>query len=1569
MGSPRVYDSPALNAALLEAASPSYAGTAAARLQPSLAPSSLTSSLIDPRFEHESCGVGFVATLTDQPSHRILEQALEALARLAHRGAIASDGVSSDGIGIATAIPRELLLASTGVSLAPEQPLAVGVVFFAQEARESHFDLEDALAHQGFRVLDWRDVPTRPAILGEIARSTMPVIRHVLLTTDDQHTIERRLYLARKDYERRESQGYICSLSSRTMIYKSMCSGRQLPHFYPDLEDSRYVTPFAIFHQRYATNVAPSWDRAQPLRTLAHNGEINTVWGNRARMDARTATLPDELKPILTLNGSDSTSLDETVELLSHNGRTIAEAVRLMLPPAQFHAQSAFFSYNEDCVEHWDGPAAISFTDGRLIGAALDRNGLRPCRFFVTDDQLVVVGSEAGLVDLDPERITHSGRLGPGQMLVVDLDEHRLYENDELQTIFDHAAPEYEGLLNERTLDAESPAAALTAEELTRLQLGFGYTREDVRMVLQPMAADGKDPIWSMGDDTPLAPLARSTRPTYAYFRQRFAQVTNPPIDSLREAVVIQLHTRLGPWPHLLDNKTPLLGFSLKSPYLSLGQVEALRARRSALKDELPLAVLDCCVAPGMTLASAVEELRAKAIELVRGGAAVLLLTDRGCGAPAGSAYAASEHVHEGQAAPMPMAIALGAVHHGLIRAGVRTCAGLAVEAGDCRDIHHAAVLMGMGAGAVCPWLALETARAADPERGEQNLLKAFDAGIAKIMSKMGISVVDSYRGAHLFDALGLNEEVIGTCFYGTPAPLGGIGFAEIEAGVRANWELAFQAESHPAPNGLGDGNTGSPEDAAVVATASASMTGAITAATPATSTPASGPASGRELPDHGWVRFRKAEGAEPHTWQPTTVRLLQTAVGSTKAAMLAAGKTADAPTALQVIPTQAWATFSSQAVEKDPALLRDMLDFRPAGDPLALDAVEPKEAIYTRCVSSAMSLGSLSPEAHQTVTAAMNLIGGRSNTGEGGEDRAVYQPDAELMLLGKPVPASLLNNKIKQIASGRFGVTAEYLRNAEEIEIKIAQGAKPGEGGQLPGHKVTGLIARLRHAQPGVTLISPPPHHDIYSIEDLAQLIYDLKRVNPSAAVGVKLVSEYGVGTVAAGVAKAYADYIVIAGHSGGTGASPLSSIKYTGSPWELGLAEAQQVLLRNGLRGRVRLRVDGGLRTASDVICAAMLGADEFAFGTAVLVAIGCDMARQCHLNTCPTGIATQREDLRAKFRGKPEHIVRFFDDIACEIQALLAKLGLPSIEAAIGRTDLLQQTRTAGNLDLSAMLAASPAGEVQWQGKRNDRTEEEPPIDDAWLAPALAAYKAGQPYTHSATISNKDRTLGARLSGELALLQDHHVESPAPLTFHLEGVAGQSFGAFAARGLHLVLAGLANDFVGKGLCGGEVVLRGVGRAARESEQHVILGNVALYGGTSGALFAAGRAGERFAVRNSGVLAIVEGVGDHGCEYMTGGTVVVLGRTGMNFGAGMTGGLAWVFDEDGQMLTGDRHHAGFLAPEAFDALDAEAQQSIEDLVRLHAEKTSSTRAAWLLANWPELAPKFVRLTPRPQA
>jgi glutamate synthase (ferredoxin) len=1468
-------------------------------------------TLIDPRFDHESCGVGFVATLTNQPTYDILAKALTALARLEHRGAIAADGKSSDGIGITTGVPRDFLLEETGVALEDSKPLAVGVVFFSQNG-ESHAELEHALAAQNLRVLAWRSVPTRPEILGEIALSTMPVIRQVLITADDltredAEQLNRRLFLARKEFERSQAPGYLCSLSASTMVYKSMCAGRILADFFPDLADARYTTSFALFHQRYATNVAPSWDRAQPLRMLAHNGEINTVWGNRARMSARSATFPDEVKPVFTPDGSDSTSLDETVELLARSGRTVAEALRMLIPPAHtIKPHSAFFKYAADCAEPWDGPASIAFADGAIVGAILDRNGLRPCRYFVTEDDLVVLGSEAGLVDLDPETIVHSGRLGPGQMIVADLNDHVLLEDEQIQAIFDEAAPQYENLLENSTLEDHALIPAMDAGELNRLQHGFGYTREDVAMILKPMALDGKDAVWSMGDDTPLAPLARSPRPVYAYFRQRFAQVTNPPIDPLRETCVIQLHTRLGPWPHMLDKRAPLPGLSLQSPFLSLAQIQDLRDRHHALASNLPLAVLECVFNPACNLATALDDICAKAIDLVRGGAAILLITDR----------SASE-----QSLPIPMALATGAVHHALIRAGERTRVGLAVEAGDCRDLHHAAVLLGLGAGAVCPWLALETARSLNAENGEANLLHALDLGLAKIMSKMGISVVDSYRGAHLFDSIGLSKDLVDRCFYGVPAPLGGIGFDVLDAQLRQTW---VPAES----------NGESSDDQSEVP-----VTTAV-----------------KDLPDYGWVRFRKTEKAEPHSWQPSTVKLLQTVVGTAR------GTAADAE------PAVAWQAFSSQAVEKQPTVLRDLLEVRPAGAPLAAEQVEPTSNMYKRFIASAMSLGSLSPEAHQTITAAMNLLGARSNTGEGGEDPAVYQPDVNIDLVGRPTPSHLLNNKIKQVASGRFGVTAEYLMHAEEIEIKIAQGSKPGEGGQLPSHKVTELIARLRHAQPGVQLISPPPHHDIYSIEDLAQLIYDLKRVNPKAAIGVKLVSECGVGTVAAGVAKAYADYIVIAGHNGGTGASPLSSIKYAGNPWEMGLAEAQQVLLANGLRGRVRLRCDGGLRTARDILIAALLGADEYAFGTAVLVALGCDMARQCHLNTCPTGIATQRPDLRAKFRGRPEHLVRFYEELARDLQSLLAQYGLPSLEAAIGRTDLLEQIRHDGELDLTAMLAAPTEGEIHWQGKRNLRPSEHTPIDDAWVEPALEAYRKGENYIYDALVANEDRTLGARLAGELAMLNTNGTRTDAQLIFKMSGVAGQSFGAFAAPGMQLVLKGLANDFVGKGLSGGEIILRGEGRAALQSELHVILGNVALYGATSGALFAAGRAGERFAVRNSGALAIVEGVGDHGCEYMTGGLAVILGATGFNFGAGMTGGLAWIFDEDGSFLEKQLYHPDFLIPEPYSTLDDEAKEAIHGLVQLHAEKTASTRAYWLLSKWDELAPRFVRMTPKPQ-
>jgi glutamate synthase (NADPH/NADH) large chain len=1489
------------------------------------------SSLIDERFDHDSCGVGFVASIAGEVSHAILTQALTALARLAHRGATAADGKSSDGVGVMTAIPRSLLLRATGLELEDSTSLGVGMLFLPAEETQAEAVLERCLASHDLKVLCWRDVPINVAALGEIALSTMPRIRQVLvvdaLTPDPaepvrqrERAMERRLYLSRKQFERMhelgEVTGYVCSLSARTLIYKGMSSGSLLPQFYPDLASEEYVTSFAVFHQRYATNTTPAWHRAQPGRTLGHNGEINTVWGNRARLAARDATLPVECKPVLTQGGTDSTSLDETVELLSKNGRSISEAIRILLPPATATRRpSSFLQYHAHCVEPWDGPAAIAYSDGRVVGAALDRNGLRPSRFAITRSGLVVAGSEAGLVDLDPEEVVHSGRLGPGQMLAVDLIDGKIYEDDELLTIFDSGAT-YAKLLDHQPFAVSGHPEVRPTEELAALHRGFGYTREDLKMILQPMAAEGKDPVWSMGDDTPLAFLARAPRPVYAFIRQRFAQVTNPAIDPLREAIVVSLSTRLGPWSHMLDKTAPLPGLSLDSPYLSLEQVATLRRGEHPHHDELRMEELSCVYSPATTLAEAIGAACQQAIELVRNGARILLLTDRQAVA--------------GAAIPIPMAMASGAVNKALVDAGLRTLAGLAVEAGDVRDIHHAAVLIGYGAGAVCPWLALETAAAsspADPYGAEKKMLKSFDAGLAKVMSKMGISVVDSYRGAHLFDILGLHQSVVDRCFEGTPAPLSGIGFAELDRQLRLGWQPA-------------------------------------------------GSEAAADLPDYGWVRFRKAEVAEPHAWQPMTVKALQTVVGSTRAGVVPPD------------PSAAFAIYNQEIAARPPAVLRDLLEIRPVGAPISLDEVESASSICKRFVASAMSLGSLSPEAHQCITIAMNTIGGRSNTGEGGEDREVYRVPAqvpssgpsggglasqsaggtavaEMVATAAPQPM-LLNNRIKQVASGRFGVTAEYLAHAEEIEIKVAQGAKPGEGGQLPGHKVSGLIARLRHAQPGVSLISPPPHHDIYSIEDLAQLIYDLKRVNPKAAVGVKLVSSCGVGTVAAGVAKAYADFIVIAGNAGGTGAAALSSIKYAGNPWELGLAEAQQTLTQNGMRGRVRLRTDGGLATARDVLVAALLGADEYAFGTAVLVAIGCDMARQCHLNTCPTGIATQKPELRAKFRGKPEHVVRFFEELSSDLRHLLAQYGLRTIEEAIGRSDLLEQVRFDGGLNLDPMLARFE-GDHRWLGIRNTQPEDHAPLDEAWTEPALKAIEAGEPFVVESPIANCDRAIGARLAGEIAL-QRAQAEVPVDVTFRFVGTAGQSFGAFTVEGMKLELSGQANDFVGKGLSGGELVIRARGLAALDSGQHVILGNVALYGGTAGTLLAAGRAGERFAVRNSGVTSVVEGVGDHGCEYMTGGTVVVLGRAGVNFAAGMTGGLAWVLDADGTFVGDLRYHPEFVEAEAFGTLDAAAQDSLRALVTLQAERAESSLAKSMLANWPASAAGFVRLTPKPQ-
>ncbi len=1401
-------------------------------------------TLVDPRYDNDACGVGFVAALDGRPAREVVDRALVALTRLSHRGAVASDGRSSDGVGILTQLPRDFFAAD-----------AVAMLFLSTDnfVYESAV-LEQLIAEHGFVEITWRDVPVDASLLGPKARDGLPKIRQALLTaaptehpsTNGADELERRCSLLRKAFERACPSAYACSLSSQTIVYKALCASGDLAAFYPDLADPSFASAFAVFHQRYATNVLPRWSLAQPFRLLAHNGEINTIWGNRARMEARRASLPPAFEPLLTPGLSDSGSLDEVTELLARHGRTVCESLRMLMPPVAEAHESLFHRYHADVVEAWDGPAAVAFADGNFVGAALDRNGLRPCRYTI-DDRLIVAGSEVGIADLDPERVVCSGRLGPGQMIAFDVRNARVLFDSDLTRAFDADTP-YRELIDDERLEPVA-AQTLLPEKLVELQHRFNYSREDVKMILEPMAADAKEPLWSMGDDTPLAPLGRAPRPIYNYFRQRFSQVTNPPIDALREANVFSLRTRLGPWPHLLDKHAPLPGLVLDSPVLSLGQIAALHG----------LDRIACVLQDDETLEAAIERVCEEAVELVRrSDARLLLLSDR-MATPAKPA--------------IPMALALGAVHRALVEWGIRTRTGLAVEAGDARDVHHVAVLIGYGAGAVCPWLAFETVRAVAGEEGEARAIRALDLGIAKIMSKCGISVLDSYRGTQLFDIIGLHETIAERCF-GATSPLSGRTFAQIEQQVRETW-------SH------GDG----------------------------------------ELPDYGWIRFRRGELAEIHSWQPNTVRALQSATGVVRGA------------AVEDFPA-AWTSYTHAVADRGVHELRDLVTLRPAAAPLDVREVESVDPIVRRFVASAMSLGSLSPEAHRTIAQAMNELGARSNTGEGGED-APYE------------------NKIKQIASARFGVTAAYLARAQEIEIKIAQGAKPGEGGQIPGAKVTELIARLRHAQPGVTLISPPPHHDIYSIEDLAQLIFDLKCVNPRAAVGVKLVSELGVGTVAAGVTKAYADFITIAGYAGGTGASPLSSIKYAGNPWELGLAEAQQVLMLQGLRGRVRLRTDGGIANARDVVIAALLGADEFAFGTAVLVALGCDMARQCHLNTCPAGIATQNPELRAKFRGKVEHVVRFFTNLAQDVRALLASLGLRSIAEAIGRVDLVDQVRDDGGLDLRAMLARGDEGPLSHQGDRNDRPVDRVPLDLAWIEPAMDAAKQGTPYRLRERICNADRTLGARLAGHLALAD---LPARPDLHFELHGTAGQSFGAFATEGMTLELDGSANDYVGKGLSGGSIVLRASGAVGRSMQPQVILGNVALYGATSGSLFAAGSAGERFAVRNSGATAVVEGVGQHGCEYMTGGTVLVLGTAGRNFGAGMTGGTAYVYDPDGSFAREQRYNVESVTCTPLSSDDAEV---VRELLAAHGNATRSPRSRKLLDDWDATLPRLVAVRP----
>ncbi len=1489
---------------------------------------------LDPWRERDACGTGVVARASGQRSHDVVAMALEAVARVAHRGAASTDN-SGDGAGLLTQIPHRLFFRDAyrlGLRLQPGRPFGVGTFFLPPEpeALAAVTSLvETVFADDGIPFLGWRDVPTNPAALGPTALASCPVIRQAFVGLPaggpDEAGWERELYLARREMERRADERglhgfYVSSLSCRTIVYKALLTGTQLPVFYTDFRYPEYESAIAVFHQRYSTNTLPSWPLAQPFRLLAHNGEINTLWGNRNAMAMRETLLDSPLwgrkvrriRNAIWEAGSDSASLDNAMELLALSGRDPVHTLMMMIPQAwekypDLHPSiKAFYEYHQCVLEPWDGPAAVAFSDGILAGAIVDRNGLRPCRYKIRHDGLVVAGSEVGLVDLDPHEVVESGKVGPGEVLVVDTRRGEVIRNLDAKLEVAGRRPyarwvaRYMARLEP---DPDRVPPPPPPDSVATLQRAFGYGFEDLRHVLEPMGQTGIDAVWSMGDDTPIPPLSKYPQGAYAYFRQRFAQVTNPPIDSLRESMVMSLRMHLGRrGSPLLERPSYARMLRIEHPMLLPEEMAALHnvAGFSAVTIDV---LWDPADGPE-GLKPALLRLRREAERAARRGARIVILSDRG--------------VNE-RRAPIPMLLAIGAVRSHLVHTGLRARVGLVAEAGDALDIHHFAALIGYGAEAVHPWLALASidetfgrveepkSRRAEgvdaagerptPEEARRRFRAAAEKGLLKILSKMGISTLSSYCGAQIFEALGLGAEVIEFCFAGTVSPIGGVGFEEIADDVLARHRAAFGAAEET-------------------------------------------------LPDYGRVRFRK-EG-EDHGWAPTTVVALQQAV---KAAS-----------------PQTYAAYVAKSVARRPAGPRDLLAIR-AATAVPLDEVEPAESIRRRFISSAMSLGALSPEAHATLAVGMNRMGAKSNSGEGGEDPRHYRLQSN---------GDRADNRIKQVASARFGVTTEYLVRAEELEIKIVQGAKPGEGGQLPGHKVTELIARLRHAVPGIQLISPPPHHDIYSIEDLAQLILDLKTVNPRARVGVKLVAEAGVGTVAAGVCKAYADYVLVAGHNGGTGASPLSSIKHAGAPWELGLAEIQQMLVRNGLRSRIEVRTDGGLKTGRDVVIAALLGAEAYGFGTAALVAIGCAMARQCHLNTCPTGVATQRPDLRAKFKGTPEQVVTYFTLLAEEVRGILASMGARTLDEIIGRADLLERVEhpeipRAQMLDLSVLLGGQPDGRAGGQeapgstalrssGARNDRPGLVS-LDTEILEELTPYLESGLPFAGNYEIRNHHLTVGARVAGAIAERFGHAALPDGRVRLRFTGAAGQSFGAFAAAGMHLDLEGEANDYVGKGLSGGEITIRPFRRAAYAEATHrnLIIGNVCLYGATGGRLFAAGQAGDRFGVRNCGAIAVIEGAGNHCCEYMTGGIVVVLGRAGRNLGAGMSNGVAYVLDE-GRTLH-ERHNPDMVE---LTELDADDEEVVLRLVREHEEKTTSPRARGILVEWARHRPLFRKVAPK---
>ncbi len=1498
---------------------------------------SLSGSLWRPEFEHDACGVAFVADMTGTRSHALISQAMTVLLNLEHRGASGSEPDTGDGAGILMQMPHELferLADESGFSLPEEGCYISGLVFLPRESEAEASVVEGIgkLAEdEGFVVIGWRDVPTDNSMLGKTARRAEPRIRQVFLAPaehsstlmegassngdpkdpDSRLMLERRAFLLRKRIEHEVEGVYFPSLSSRTFVYKGMLTAPQLGKYYQDLSDPALVSALAIVHSRFSTNTFPSWSLAHPYRYMAHNGEINTLRGNRNWMRARESLLESELFPgglkrafpICTPELSDSASFDEVVELLYLGGRSLPHAILMMIPEAFENDQEmdeerrAFYRFHASLMEPWDGPAAIAFTDGTLIGAVLDRNGLRPARYWVSDDGIVVMASETGVLDIDPAKVVTKGRLQPGRMLLVDTAQGRMIRDDEIKSELAKAHPYAEWVrAGQISLEDLPPRYMLTPQHASVVnhQRLFGYTEEELRMVIMPMAKNGAEPIGSMGADTPLAVLSSKPRLLYDYFTQLFAQVTNPPLDAIREELVTSLQATIGPEGNLLS-ASPESCRQIIIPFPVIDNEDLAKLRYVNEHGETPgfkayaIDGLFPVADGGDGLKKAIEEVRAKVSKAIDDGANIIILSDRNSSR---------------ELAPIPALLLTSAVHHHLIRERTRTKVGLVVETGEAREVHHVALLIGYGASAVNPYLAFETiddliARGAlegvNPRQARRNYIKAAGKGVLKVMSKMGISTVASYTGAQVFEAIGLSDELVDEYFTGTPSRLGGVGLDVIAKEVAMRHSLAYPAR----PNELVH----------------------------------------RELGVGGDYQWRR-EG-EYHLFNPLTIFKLQYGTRTGR--------------------YETYKEYSAAVNEqaKHLATLRGLMRLkRGVLPPVPIEEVEPVSSIVKRFATGAMSYGSISAEAHETMAVAMNRLGAKSNTGEGGEDAERFQvsPDGDLR-----------RSAIKQVASGRFGVTSEYLVNADDLQIKISQGAKPGEGGQLPGHKVYPWIAKTRHSTPGVGLISPPPHHDIYSIEDIAQLIHDLKSANPRARVHVKLVAEIGVGTVAAGVAKAHADVVLISGHDGGTGAAPLTSIKHAGGPWELGLAETQQTLLANGLRDRIVVQVDGQLKTGRDVVIAALLGAEEYGFATAALAVLGCVMMRVCHLDTCPVGIATQNPVLRRRFSGKPEYLVNFFQFVAEEVREYLASLGLRSLDEAIGRVDLLDVNPAiehwkASNLDLSPILAIP---EVDPETPRRRVREQdhglEKSLDTAIMDRCLPALEEGKPVEIEMPVRNVDRTVGTLLGYELTKRRGAVGLPEDTILIKLHGSAGQSLGAFLPPGITIKVWGDANDYLGKGLSGGKIVLLPPPSSPFPAEKNVIVGNVVLYGATGGKAFIRGLAGERFAVRNSGAVAVVEGVGDHGCEYMTGGTVVVIGPCGRNFGAGMSGGVAYVYDPE---ATFSNHLNKEMV--ALEPLDGEDERMLSSLLEEHLDQTGSVVAKAILDNFPSELSCFVKVMPK---